>query len=660
MKLCEAKRRQKPASDMTGVSNHFRLDINALRAFAVIAVVGFHFQVPGFASGFTGVDIFLVITGYLMTDKVIRDLAHGQFYYWRFVEMRLRRIYPALAIMTIFALIAGWFLTPPSEYKKHMLQAISALTFVSNFAFSDSNGYFAMVAQTKPLLHTWSLSVEWQFYAWMPLVVWLIWRSVQEPHALTLTLAAFICTIVLSFAWCILQSKTDSSGAFFFSLRSRAWEPLIGGAIALREYQLKDQKLKPRPLLAIIGAAIVSACTIYPFPERSWPDAYAALPVVGAALIVMSRINDEMWLLRSVAIQRIGDWSYSIYLWHWPIWVFGLQLCSRHAVEIGPMQTAAAIALSLIVGACSYTCVEQPFRVHRRLWTSHRLAAGAAATTLAVTLYVAGGFVTGGFSGRMPTYVLAAEAARNTNTPRDECFRNSNSEKRLSETYCRFGAAGVAPSMILWGDSFANQYLEPISIAAEDNGVAGLIATQSACRALLPSAKSDAISLACASFNKETLAYISSINGPQIVVIGGNWIDGVEVGKLVDNLLSAKKTVILIMPLLDIGFDVPGRWMDNQIRQGHPINEWQVEATPSLTKQSLREEIQKALASIKTDRVVMVEPASTICEANKCYLVRNGRVNFRDTTHISNLNASQYTEIFDRAIRKAVSKLQGS
>src|SRR6476659_7681471 len=132
----------------------FRLDINALRALSVVAVVGFHFQIPGFAGGFVGVDVFLVITGYLMTTKVLNDLRLDRFSLWNFVMMRMRRIYPALAAAVAATVVIGWFVTLPGEYLKHLLQALSALAFVSNFVFNSDNGYFAMAAQTKPLLHT--------------------------------------------------------------------------------------------------------------------------------------------------------------------------------------------------------------------------------------------------------------------------------------------------------------------------------------------------------------------------------------------------------------------------------------------------------------------------------------------------------------------------
>lgn len=192
----------------------FRLDINALRALSVVAVVGYHFQISGFAGGFVGVDVFLVITGYLMTGKVLTDLTLGRFSFRDFSIMRMRRIYPALAIMTVSSVVVGWFVTLPREYLKHLLQALSALTFASNFAFDSDNGYFAMAAQTKPLLHTWSLSVEWQFYIWMPLVVSLIWRFASGSKSkLSTVMIALQVVAVLSLAWCWWETQGDTIGS---------------------------------------------------------------------------------------------------------------------------------------------------------------------------------------------------------------------------------------------------------------------------------------------------------------------------------------------------------------------------------------------------------------------------------------------------------------
>lgn len=167
-----------------GAAAGFRGDINALRALSVIAVLGYHLKIPGFAGGFIGVDAFFVITGYLMTAKVLAGLTAGRFSFGDFATMRLRRIYPALLTVVVATAAAGWFVTLPGEYFRHIRQACYTLFFLSNFAFDNDNGYFAMAAQTKPLLHTWSLAVEWQFYIWMPLVVRFVWTRSKRSNAL--------------------------------------------------------------------------------------------------------------------------------------------------------------------------------------------------------------------------------------------------------------------------------------------------------------------------------------------------------------------------------------------------------------------------------------------------------------------------------------------
>ncbi|NOJ45579.1 acyltransferase family protein [Bradyrhizobium archetypum] len=642
----------------------FRLDINALRALSVIAVVGFHFQIPGFAGGFVGVDIFLVITGYLMTTKVLNDLKLDRFSLWTFAMMRMRRIYPALAVAVAVSVVIGWFVTLPGEYLKHLLQALSALAFVSNFAFNSDNGYFAMAAQTKPLLHTWSLSLEWQFYIWMPLIAWLVWRLASRTKssfsAVTLALQIFAA---LSLAWCLSASQHDAMGSSFFSLRARAWEPLAGGLIAAAEIRRRSEGAKASwlesPLVALAGWALVTGCTVYPLPEARWPGMLTILPILGAAMIVAARQGaGEGSLLGLSPVQRIGDWSYSIYLWHWPIWVFALSWLAVRGYEVGGAQKTTMILASLVTGALSYRYVEQPVRTQREFWTPRRLLTASGVSFAVFAGFVSLAFLNHGFAGRLPDYLLPAELARRTNTPRDECFRNANSTKKATETYCSFGSAPAAgrPAAILWGDSFANQYLEPISQAALDSGIHGLIATQSGCRAFVDDAAVNASDQPpCRQFNRSTLDFVLAQAEPSIVVLGSNWSNAAEISALADRLLSAGKTVVLIMPLLNIGFDLPQRWIENQIRAGRAIGEWKVEAGPDLTMSTFRNEIARVLGRYRDNpHLVMVDPLSVVCEQGYCYLVRDGQANFRDTAHISNVNAAQYRGLFDAAFSAAL------
>jgi peptidoglycan/LPS O-acetylase OafA/YrhL len=653
------------AAGAPAIGDAFRFDINALRALSVVAVVGFHFQIQGFAGGFVGVDVFLVITGYLMTAKVLNELKRGRFSPWTFWMMRMRRIYPALAVLTIASVIAGWFVTLPAEYSKHLLQALSALTFLSNFAFKSDSGYFAMAAQTKPLLHTWSLSLEWQFYFFMPLIVGLVWRlalrAMSRIEAVILALRVFAA---LSLAWCLWASQQDATGSSFFSLQARAWEALAGGLIAAAEIRRRSEAIADppwlhTPIVAVAGWLLVAGCVVYPLPEARWPGVLTILPVLGSAAIIAARQGSrEDGLLGVPAIQRVGNWSYSIYLWHWPVWVFALNWLSVREYGVGAGQKTSMVLLSLALGAISYRYVEQPFRIRRNFWTPRRLLGGSAVAFTLLAGFVSLTFLNKGFPDRLPEYLLPAELARRTSTPRDECFRNANSTKKATETYCSFGSEQVAqtPSVILWGDSFANQYLDPVSSAALAHRIHGLIATQNACRAFIDDAARNARDeRPCREFNRSTLDFVLGPIGPRIIVLGSNWTNALEISVLLDNLLSAGKTVVLIMPLLNIGFDLPQRWIENQIRAGKAIGEWKVEAGPGLRMRALRDEIAHILDRYRDNpHLVVVDPQSVVCEQGYCYLVRNGQANFRDTAHISNVNASQYGGLFDAAFRAAL------
>jgi peptidoglycan/LPS O-acetylase OafA/YrhL len=556
-------------------------------------------------------------------------------------------------------------MTLPAEYQRHLLQALSALTFLSNFAFKSDSGYFAMAAQTKPLLHTWSLSLEWQFYFFMPLIVGLVWRFASRAmsgiNAVVVALQVFAA---LSLAWCLWASQQDATGSSFFSLQARAWEPLAGGLIAAAEIRRRSEAIADpswlqTPIVAVAGWVLVAACIAYPLPEARWPGVLTILPILGSAMVIAARQGSRKGGLLGVsAIQRVGDWSYSIYLWHWPIWVFALSWLSVRGYGVGATQKTLMVLASLVLGAVSYRYVEQPVRIRRYIWTHRRLLAGSGISFALLAGFVSLAILNHGFPNRLPDYLLPAELARRTNTPRDECFRNANSTKTTTETYCSFGStqAPARRSAILWGDSFANQYLEPISSAALANGIHGLIATQSGCRAFFDDAARNAGDQhPCREFNRGTLDFVLGQAEPSIVVLGGNWGNATEISVLVDRLLSAGKSVVLIMPLLEIGFDLPQRWIENQIRAGRAIDEWKVEAGPDLTKQAFRSEIAQILDKHRDNpRLITVDPLSVVCEQGYCYLVRNGQANFRDTAHISNVNASQYGGLFDTAFKAAL------
>ena len=645
----------------------FRQDINALRAWAVLAVVLYHFDIAGFASGFVGVDIFFVISGYLITGQALAQLEAGNFSFKAFWTARLRRIFPALIVMVLSTLLLGWWLTMPDEFLRHTRQMLFAVTFLSNITFNDARGYFDTAAQTKPLLHTWSLSIEWQFYLLLPLVLVAAWRVLQALNKQLKVLALLGLSMLLSMAWCFHLSHADA-GAAFFSLGARAWELQAGAVVAALHRQ--GTVARPgastqnhgRAALVVLGWLMVLVSAVSGLSAEHWPGPWTLLPVVGCALVVWGGPLAVLRPLTSNApVQRLGDWSYSIYLWHWPVWVFLQQWARYSGMRIGATHKAGALAMALALSCASYRYVENATRSRPALWTSPRLWRSYLQVLAGLTAFTLVAVSSHGFPQRVPDYQQRVDTARRVNTPHDECFRNAQSEKRASSEFCTFGsdATPKMPTVMLWGDSLANQYLEPISTAASHLGVRGLIATQSGCRAFLVVQADDGRApLNCELFDQKVAQFLDRPLGPPIVVLGRNWsgVDSVtEAMALVRHLLASGKTVVLILPLITPGFDVPERWMREQFRAGKPVDDLTIEATPAVVQQDLKDEISRqAQAFVGNPRFLTVDLAPKICPAKYCYLVKDGQANFRDTLHISNVNASQYDEIFAAALSAAV------
>lgn len=651
-----------------GKGKAFRQDINALRAWAVLAVVCYHFRVAGFTGGFVGVDVFFVISGYLMTGQILSKLQEEKFSLFDFWLSRLRRIFPALLAVTVFAVTLGWLFTAPGDYLKHIRQALSALAFVSNLTLNGERGYFDAAAQTKPLLHTWSLSIEWQFYMGLPLLLLAIWRLAPGSGKLAAARWGLLSVAGASLVWCLWRNSIDP-GSGFFSLSARIWELLVGGLIAVLHLRLQNNGMEPgdwiglryRRALPALGWMLIAISTVSSLPSGNWPGLLTLLPICGAALVVAA--SDQpigRWIIGHSAVQRIGDWSYSIYLWHWPLWVFVFERATFSGVHIEWPHKVGLLAVTLALGYFSYRFVEQPFRSRKGFWSPRRLVYGSALGFAAFTLFTAAVLKTHGFPNRLPDYQQRAELARRTSTPRDECFRDAKSTKQAAEQFCEFGvsASTAKSSAILWGDSLANQYLEPITHAADGLGLHGLIATQSGCRAFVNSPLVDrGVPQGCSQFNQEVLDFVRSTQLPNIVILGRNWGAGgaKEVAPLIESLLSSGKTVILILPSLNVGFDVTQQWMENQYRAGHAINEWSLEVTPELVQSAVRNEIAVATAPFSNNpKFITVDPLPKVCEGQVCYLVRNGLSNFRDTIHISNVNALQYDNIFANALANAL------
>lgn len=646
------------------MTSPFRQDINWLRAWAVVAVVMFHFHVPPFRGGFVGVDVFFVISGYLMAQIIISQIQGERYSIFRFLTQRFRRIYPALVVMVWLCTAAEWWLTLSDRYLAHIRQGLSALGFLSNLAFKANSGYFGAEAQTKPLLHTWSLSIEWQFYLGLACAMGAVFRLAGKTRCLQLVLPITSVALVSSWGWCLIEHQVGHAEWIYFDAVSRAWEMLAGACAALlpltRLYRHFHGHARATLALATVGWTAVLVSPFLAWDEARWPGLGTTFPVLGAMLVLMHRVQGSgpchpvlRWFCP--AVSWIGLRSYSIYLYHWPVYVLALGWLGLRGYRLDFTATLALVAVSCMLGAASYTWVETPFR-HLAFWSTRRMyGAGvlAAVTYLCVGAWV---FAHQGFPSRMPDYMAAALKARQTNTPRDECFRNDRSEKQASDRFCSFGAQmpQTFPTLMLWGDSTANQYLIPVTAGANLQGVTGLIATQSGCRPRSSAGRYLPTETTCQAFNREVWAYLAEQSTLNTVIFAGNYGDGAEAIDVIRQLRSLGKRVVYVLPGMNLGMDVTQHWIEEQARQGHAIEELSVPSTDEVRRGEHRRLIEQYTHASLDPSVQIVDPLRIQCPPAQppvCYLVRDNQANFRDTLHINNLTADKYTPLFSDALQ---------
>ncbi|HGJ5856278.1 acyltransferase family protein [Arsenophonus nasoniae] len=292
--------------------NNFRKDINGLRAISVLSVILFHFNNSWIQGGFAGVDVFFVISGFLMTSIIFKGIENNNFSIIQFIKDRINRIVPTLLTVISILIILGFFYFEPLTYQLLGKHAVSSLLFISNYIFSGESGYFDVAANEKILLHTWSLSVEWQFYILYPIVVYLLSKRLSISSLKKVIITCFL----LSFFFSVFFTKYNPTFSYFM-LYSRAWEIMIGGLAflyPLTKFENHRNKLELSGLILIISSFFVIS------NKTLWPGYMAIFPVIGAYICIIA--NNKKSLLSNIFFQKIGMLSYSMYLIHWPILVF--------------------------------------------------------------------------------------------------------------------------------------------------------------------------------------------------------------------------------------------------------------------------------------------------------------------------------------------------
>lgn len=364
----------------------YRIDIDGLRGLAILLVVGYHAFPGRLAGGFIGVDVFFVISGFLISNLILKPLQEGTFGFIDFYSRRIRRIFPALLIVLFSCAIAGWFLLNPIEYKQLGKHIAASAAFTSNIILSRENGYFDNSAETKPLWHLWSLGIEEQFYLVWPLLLWLAASRRWNAFSITTGIA------LLSFSFNAVESYTDATAAFYSPL-TRAWELMAGAALAARKPPgLGSIPKLWRELLSCAGLAGIIFAALYLNKYIIFPGWWVLLPILGSMLIIGA--GSEALINRLVLSNRVLVWfgliSYPLYLWHWPILSF------LRILEAGALPLALrilAIAVSVALSWAVYKFVELPIRFGRFLKakTALLLAVGLTATAAGLVLFAKDG-----------------------------------------------------------------------------------------------------------------------------------------------------------------------------------------------------------------------------------------------------------------------------
>src|SRR5580698_4403164 len=394
------------------VSGGYRADIDGLRAIAVLSVLFFHAGFSGFSGGFTGVDIFFAISGFLIGGHIYAEEQAGRFTFAGFYRRRAKRILPALYVVICATLVLGSALLSPTELRRAATESIATLLSGSNFFFWKLTDYFAVASEQRTLLMTWSLGVEEQFYLVVPLLmVWLLRFKIRLVPALAVLSGLSFCIA------CYQVAHTPVSA--FYLLPARAWELFGGVLVALMIAQKKlgtPISERTQHVLGGLGLLLLLLPIFFLTPAIPFPGPGALLSIAGAALVLCSpRALINRTVLSAGALRFVGRISYSLYLWHWPLLTF-----TRIVLGANPsrLQAAAVLAVSFLLATATYYWIEQPFRSSRT--PELRLLLRYASATAFLILVCLGMRITYGMAFRAPA--LATVEKKLEATPEDPCL----------------------------------------------------------------------------------------------------------------------------------------------------------------------------------------------------------------------------------------------
>lgn len=450
------------------MNTSYRSDIDGLRAISVLLVVLYHAGFKTISGGFIGVDVFFVISGYLITGLILNDIDKNRFSFKRFYQRRIKRLMPALFFMLIVTSLVASLILLPMDLKAYYSSLISVVFSLSNFYFwRENGGYFDGNSKEVPLLHTWSLSVEEQFYFIWPLTLIVLIRFLSRKNLALVLIALTIFSIAVS-EW---VTKV-TFGAAYYLLPTRMFELLIGALLAVFYSNLSKPSIYLSNVLSIAGLSAIFIAAIYLHEGHSFPGLTALLPTLGAILVIYAGINEKTWinkLLSTKYLVAIGLISYSVYLWHWPIIVF----INYVGIKLNIYWSLILVLVSLFLGWFSWKFVESPFRTNKVVFKAPIRSLYLAPSIVLTGLCLLGVYFNG-FPNRFEPAIVKMESAIVSKPAelRAGCHSPSRKSEAIPNSDCSLGLSdSSSKKALLLGDSHSNHLSGFMDILGKDSNL---------------------------------------------------------------------------------------------------------------------------------------------------------------------------------------------
>lgn len=654
----------------------YRPDIDGLRAVAVLAVVAFHAFPNLMKGGFIGVDVFFVISGYLISTIIFENLDRGTFSFSEFYARRIKRIFPALLLVLVACFAFGWLALLADEYKQLGKHIAAGAGFASNLILWNEAGYFDNSAQTKPLLHLWSLGIEEQFYIIWPLLLWFSWK--QKFNLLTITIVVAIVSFVLN-----IKGVKQDIVATFYSLQTRFWELLSGSLLAYFALYKRvafasiknkldgwlasivfSEKQEPdgqtlSNVLSFIGLFLLAYGFLRINKELSFPGKWALVPVLGAVLIIAA--GSQAWVNRTILSNKIAVWfgliSFPLYLWHWPLLSFARIVESEAP---GRNIRIAAVLLSVVLAWFTYKFVEHPIRFGKfgKVKITVLVLLTAIIGYFGYNVYARDGLPFRAFHQKFISYTDSIKVPDRA----EECFGIPHAYKKSGNWFCDLGEKDSPVKYFAYGDSHALSLLPALDKFAIDDRLKILFTGASGCPSVLGvqamRGESSIEMHNCRELNERIFNYVKS-SGIKSVILANRWTYYTgsfsrpsefspiarDAALPVDKISSTKDLVWAIkntvLRYAEIGVSVifiednPQQkfWPNDVIRKGRGVENEYLRLSVSFDEHRKNQKFVNEVLRSTGAKVVSLD--DILCSQDICPLVANSKFLYSDDDHLS-------------------------